>query len=142
MSGHHKWSELRRKLTDADLSPGEEILEDRPAALGPRADEVLAEQLRDPAFREEWERTAFARAFSIVVLRYRIAEHVSQGQLAHRLGVSPSTVARIEAGESNPALQTIMRFHELLGEPLTITFSQKAAGEPRLDGGVRITVGE
>jgi hypothetical protein len=39
-----------------------------------RADDALAENLQDPAFSREWERTAFARQVAIRVTQYR-AEH-------------------------------------------------------------------
>jgi hypothetical protein len=38
------------------------------------SEQVLAEEMRDPAFRAEWERTAMARAVSLKVLAHR-AEH-------------------------------------------------------------------
>jgi hypothetical protein len=35
------------------------------------SEQVLAEELRDPAFRREWDRTAVARAVALKVLAYR-----------------------------------------------------------------------
>jgi ribosome-binding protein aMBF1 (putative translation factor) len=72
-------------------------------------DEVLAEQLRDPEFRAEWERTAPARAVASTVLAYRAHNGLSQRALASRLGMSQPAVARLERGDHNPTLDMLMR---------------------------------
>ena len=55
--------------------------------------QMLTEQLEDPAFREEWDRTALAR----------------------KLGVSQPLVARLEAGEHEPTLTSLSRLSRRLG---------------------------
>lgn len=57
-----------------------------------RFETVLDEQLRDPALREQWERTAVARAVAIAIIRYRVEHGLSQKQLAERLGWKQSAV--------------------------------------------------
>jgi len=48
---------------------------------------LLAEEMaRDPAFREEWERTALARLVAVQLIKYRAANKLSQRALAERLG--------------------------------------------------------
>ncbi len=69
------------------------------------APEVLAEQLKDPAFREEWERTTLAGAVANRVVVYRAERGLSQTQLARKLGVSQPLVARLEAGEHSRPLR-------------------------------------
>lgn len=73
------------------------------------SDEVLAQDLKDPAFREEWERTALARWIAIEVSHYRVTHELSQRDLADQLGMKQSQVARIETGEHNPSLDTLAR---------------------------------
>lgn len=63
-------------------------------------EEVLAEELRDPEFRAEWERTALARWLAIEVAHYRAEHGLSERQLSEQLGVHQSDVARMELGES------------------------------------------
>jgi hypothetical protein len=54
--------------------------------LVPFAD-LLTEQLRDPAFRDRWERTApLARAVAIGVVAYRAEHGLSQGNSAKSWG--------------------------------------------------------
>jgi predicted transcriptional regulator len=79
------------------------------------AQEILAEQLRDPAFREEWQRTAIARAVANKVVTYRAEHGLSQTQLARKLGVSQPLVARLEAGEHEPTFTTLARLSRQLG---------------------------
>ena len=79
------------------------------------ADEVLQEQLQDPAFREEWERTALARAVATRVVAYRVEHGLSQASLARQLGVSQPLVARLETGEHEPTFSTLTRLSRKLG---------------------------
>lgn len=78
------------------------------------SEEVLAEHLRDPDFRRAWERTAIARAVAVKVIAYRAEQALSQRALAIRLGMSQPQVARLEAGEHNPTIDTLSRLAETL----------------------------
>jgi transcriptional regulator with XRE-family HTH domain len=85
------------------------------------SDELLAEQLReDPEFRAAWERTALARAVAVAVVRYRAEHGLSQRELAQRLGIKQPQVARLELGEVNPSVDTLMRLAAGLGIEITI----------------------
>ena len=70
--------------------------------------EVLAEMLQDPQFRAEWERTALARAVAEAVIRYRAERGLSQTALARLLGWRQPVVARLEAAEHNPTMDTLL----------------------------------
>ena len=70
--------------------------------------EVLAEMLQDPQFRAEWERTALARAVAEAVIRYRAEHGLSQTGLARLLGWRQPVVARLEAAERNPSMDTLL----------------------------------
>jgi ribosome-binding protein aMBF1 (putative translation factor) len=78
-------------------------------------DEVLAEDLQDPAFRAEWERTAVARAVALRVVGYRAERGLTQTQLAKQLGMAQSAIARLELGEHEPTLSTLARLSQGLG---------------------------
>jgi ribosome-binding protein aMBF1 (putative translation factor) len=88
-------------------------------------DEVLAEDLRDLAFRAEWERTAVARWLAVEVAHYRAQHKLSQRQLADRLGVHQSDVARMEIGEHNPSVERLIRVASGLGIELMIDIRPK-----------------
>ena len=92
-------------------------------------DELIAEQLRtDPEFRAEWERTALARAVAVAIVRYRADHDLSQRELAQRLGMKQPQVARLELGEVNPSIDTLMRISSQLG--IEFTINVRPAGVP------------
>lgn len=76
--------------------------------------DVLAEDLKDPEFRAEWERTALARLVAHRVLAFRIEHGLSQTELARRLGMKQPAIARLERGENNPSLETLYRLSNKL----------------------------
>lgn len=72
-------------------------------------DQVLEDDLRrDLEFRREWERTALARVVANVVVRYRAEHKLSQRAMAAFLGWKQPQVARLELGEHNPTLETLL----------------------------------
>jgi len=84
-------------------------------------DELIVERLgTDPEFRAEWERTALARAVAVAIVRYRSEHDLSQRDLAQRLGMKQPQVARLELGEVNPSIETLMRLASELEIEFTI----------------------
>lgn len=90
----------KKKLTIRELTP---------------ADAVLRRNLRDPEFREEWNRTVLARAVATRIARYRAEHGLSQTGLAEMVGMHQPAIARLEAGEKNPTWETLARLAEALG---------------------------
>jgi len=79
------------------------------------ADEVLAEALEaDPELREEWDRLEFARTIASLVIAYRADHDLTQTQLARLLEMHQSAVARLESGEHEPTLPTLLRLARVL----------------------------
>ena len=91
------------------------------------AEEVLAEDLKDPEFRREWERTATARAVAAQLVAYRAEHGLSQRELARRLGMKQPAIARLEAGEHTPTLPTLERLSRGLGLEFHIDITPKSA---------------
>jgi transcriptional regulator with XRE-family HTH domain len=73
------------------------------------SEQVLAEELRDPDFKREWDRTTIARAVALKVIAYRVDHSLSQRGLAKQLGMTQPQVARLEASEHNPTIDTLAR---------------------------------
>jgi ribosome-binding protein aMBF1 (putative translation factor) len=95
-------------------------------------EELLAEQLReDPEFRAAWERTALARAVAVAVVRFRAERELSQRDLAGLLHMTQPQVARLESGDVNPSMETLMRVSSGLGIEFTIDV-RPAKAKPRL----------
>ncbi len=79
-------------------------------------DALLAEEHPgDPSFRAEWQRLAPAREFAVTLLRYRAEHKLSQRALAKKLGVSQPRVVKLESGEHNPEVDTIINAVRRLG---------------------------
>lgn len=85
------------------------------------ADEVLAENLRDPAFRAEWDRTAFAREVAKHLIAYRVEHNMSQTQVAEKVGTVQSVIARLESGDQPPSLATLVKLARGLGIEFHLT---------------------
>lgn len=78
--------------------------------------EVLAEEInRDANFRAEWDRLAFAREVAAELVRYRADNGLSQRAMAERLGVSQPRVAKLESGEHNPDVDTLVKISGATG---------------------------
>jgi transcriptional regulator with XRE-family HTH domain len=75
----------------------------------------VEEQLADPSFKAEWQRLAPAREFAATLLRYRAEHKLSQRALAKKLGVSQPRVVKLESGEHNPEIDTIINAARRLG---------------------------
>lgn len=118
-------------------------------------EEILEEDLKDPEFRAEWERTALARAVAIEVLRYRIDHELTQTALARLLGMKQPQVCRLEIGEVNPSIDTLARLAQVLGTEFLIDIApcdeearlirgdldRRATSVQRTEGrGARITI--
>src|SRR5260370_33271266 len=69
--------------------------------------ELLDDLLKDPGFREQWERTALARAVAEAVIGYRADRGLTQTAQAKVLGRRQPGVARLEAAERNPSMETL-----------------------------------
>jgi len=103
------WRLRRRRRTSI------ERLRMRKAASA-ATDVLLAEeQLADPSFKAEWQRLAPAREFAATLLRYRAEHKLSQRALATKLGVSQPRVVKLESGEHNPEVDTIINAVRRLG---------------------------
>jgi transcriptional regulator with XRE-family HTH domain len=82
---------------------------------------VLEEHLRDPEFRAEWERLAPARAVASSLVAYRADHGLTQTALGRLLDMSQPAIARLEAGDHLPTLQTLLRLSEMLGLEILVT---------------------
>lgn len=87
-------------------------------------DELVAEEMgHDPSFRAEWERLALAREVAAELVRYRSENNLSQRALAKRLGVSQPRVAKLESGEHNPDVDTLVNISRATGLEFVIAIA-------------------
>ena len=99
--------------------------ESRPISDLKTVDKFLEEQLQDPEFRAEWNRTALARAVSLGIISYRSTHGLTQTELARIIGIKQPAIARLEAGETNPSWETLNRLSEALGIEFLVDIAPK-----------------
>ena len=98
------------------------------------SEQALAEELRDPEFQREWQRTAVARAVALKVLRYRTDHAFSQRALAKKLDMTQPQLARLEAGEHNPTIDTLARLAQTLDLEFAIDIHPRQRPPKLLNG--------
>ncbi len=84
--------------------------------------EYLDEQLRDPAFRAEYEAMRPEYEAIRAVIAARLESHMTQAELAERTGIRQSNISRIESGVCSPTVDTLARLAAGLGKKLKIEF--------------------
>jgi ribosome-binding protein aMBF1 (putative translation factor) len=78
------------------------------------AEEIHQEDMRDPEYASEYDRTKLANEVALAVTRYRAEHHLTQAALARRLGMRQPAIARIEAADHEPSLSTLSRLSRVL----------------------------
>jgi predicted transcriptional regulator len=76
---------------------------------------IAEEMTSDPSFAKEWDDTAFARLVAAKLINHRAEKKLSQRALAELLGVKQPFVARLESGETNPEVETLVKVSRVLG---------------------------
>ena len=74
----------------------------------------------DPDYREEYLKNRLANQVAIEVIRWRTEHNLTQTALAKLLGMRQPNVARLEAGEHTPSLDTLSRLSSRLDINFTI----------------------
>jgi transcriptional regulator with XRE-family HTH domain len=98
------------------------------------SEQVLAKELREPEFQREWDRTAVARAVALKVLTYRTDHGLSQRALAKKLNMTQPQLARLEAGEHNPTIDTFARLAQTLDIEFAIDVHPRQRSPKLLSG--------
>lgn len=85
-------------------------------------DDFLAEQMKNPDFKSEYD--ALAPEFAVVqtLMEARIKVGLTQKQLSEKTGISQADISRIERGIANPSLKTLQRLASALGKKIQIDF--------------------
>ena len=64
-----------------------------------KVDEHLKEKLKDPYFKKPYELEEQKANIVKPIIAYRIKHKLTQGQLAHKVGVTQQHISKIESGE-------------------------------------------
>lgn len=76
--------------------------------MGKNFRETLNEQLKNPAFKKEWD--ALEPEYQIIkaMLDTRNEKAMTQKQLADITGIPQADISRLENGNANPSLRTLL----------------------------------
>lgn len=85
--------------------------------------DYLKEQLKDPEFKKEWEKSEAAYQVTRELIRARIENSVSQRQLAKHAGTTQAVISRIENMNVSPSIGLLQRIADALDKKLEIKFS-------------------
>lgn len=84
--------------------------------------DFLAEQLKDPEIRTEYD--ALEPEFSLMqaMIDARKSSGLTQKQLSERTGIAQSDISKLESGNGNPSLRTLERLAKGMGMRVQIEF--------------------
>lgn len=83
----------------------------------------LKEQLKDPEFKKEWEKSEVAYQATRALIDARIKGKISQRELAKKAGTTQAVISRIENMSVNPSIGLLQRLAGSLGKKLEIKFA-------------------
>lgn len=97
--------------------------------MGKNFRDTLNEQMKDPAFRAEWEALGPERQITMAIIEGRAEKGLTQNQLAVETGIAQADISRLENGTANPSLRTLKRLAAGLGMQLRLDFVPLAQPE-------------
>lgn len=82
--------------------------------------------MADPEFRKEYE--ALGPEFELIesIIRRRMELKMSQGELAAKVGTGQAAISRLESGNANPTLASLVEIAEALDADLRIELKPKS----------------
>lgn len=90
--------------------------------------EVKRRLLADPKTRAEYDALADEFGMTRQLIEARTRAHMTQSDVAERMGTSQSVVARLEGGKRPPSLRTVQRYAEAVGGRVVLRIEPRAAG--------------
>jgi DNA-binding XRE family transcriptional regulator len=86
-------------------------------------DDWLKKQLKSKSFRKHYEQCKLAVEIGHAITALRARMHLSQAELAERMGTKQQTISRLESGEYEGfTLKTLMKLAEATRTELVVQF--------------------
>ena len=79
-----------------------------------------AESLADSAIAREYDALEDEFRLAGQLIQARRARNLTQAQLAEKVGLKQTAIARLESGQSNPSYKTLSRVARALGKNLSL----------------------
>ena len=87
--------------------------------------EFMTEQLKDPEFREEYDKIQPELDVIRALVEARISQNLTQKELAARTGIDQADISKLENGTRNPSLNLLKRLADGMGMVLRVEFVPK-----------------
>lgn len=94
-----------------------------------KAEEIHARHMKnDPDYREAYDALEGEFALVDALLQARTRAHLSQAEVASRMGTTESAVSRLESGRVKPSTRTLERYAQATGHRLRVSLEPLSAG--------------
>lgn len=87
---------------------------------GVKFDQIEEQLMKDEEFKVEYEKLKPRYEVISQIIEARNAQHVTQEELALRVGTQKSNISRFESGAYNPSLDFLVKVAKSLGKELHI----------------------
>ena len=87
--------------------------------------EFMTEQLKNPEFREEYDKIQPELDVIRALVEARISQNLTQKELAARTGIDQADISKLENGTRNPSLNLLKRLADGMGMVFRIEFVPK-----------------
>lgn len=84
--------------------------------------ELLAEQLKDPEFKKEYDVLEPEFEIKRAMIDARKSKGMTQKELATLSGITQGDISKLENGSANPSIKTLQRLAKAMGKKLKIEF--------------------
>ena len=88
--------------------------------MGKRMSDLKKELLQDVEFRNEYVRLEDEFALAAQLIEARKRAHLTQEEVAKRMGTTQSVVARLESGHPLPSLRSLQRYAQAVDSKVEI----------------------
>lgn len=87
-------------------------------------EDLEKELLSDPKVKKEYDRLTPRYAVISQLIAARLKKHMTQKDIAEKLGTKQSAIARLESGSINPTLEFLQKIAQVMGYKLSIHLSK------------------
>ncbi len=82
----------------------------------------LKQSLSNKEFKQEWDSQSVEREIVRQIVEARLEQGMSQVQLANACGMKPANLCRLENGNGNPSVATLVKIAHGLNRKLKVSF--------------------
>ena len=88
---------------------------------GAKFSEMKELLMKDEEFKQEYEKLSPRYDVISQIIEARASQHITQEELALRVGTQKSNISRLESGTYNPSLDFLIKIAHSLGKEVHVT---------------------